>query len=147
MSLVALLKEWLWVWANRSCHSLKKNNHDCSLLKSNMNDLLFFTSESHFRSQKRKIHPKIFLIFFKVFGRFSQRFPFFMPKGKSLLSLFTKEWLSFLKERCEPFDLFHEQITLLLFCSQKTNNLLKKSMSEFPTLVFEPKSKKNLAYP
>ena len=29
-----------------------------------------------------------------------------------------------------------------LFCSQKTSNLLKKPMSEFPTLVFEPKSKK-----
>ena len=34
---------------------------------------------------------------------------------------------------------FPEQITFSLFCSQKMSNLLKKPMSEFPTLVFGQK--------
>ena len=45
----------------------------------------------------------------------------------SLLSLMTKE-------RWEHFVLFHRQIALLFFCSQKMIASLKKLMSEFPTL-------------
>ena len=45
----------------------------------------------------------------------------------SLLLLMTKE-------RWEHFVLFHRQIALLFFCSQKMIASLKKLMSEFPTL-------------
>ena len=87
-------------------------------------------------------------------------FPLFMPKKKSLPSLFAKslfcknhlEWFtpvtlykratvrdslkSFMtKERREPFTLFRKQIALPLFCSQKMSKFLEKPMSEFPTLV------------
>ena len=38
------------------------------------------------------------------------------------------------KEQQEPFALVHEKISLSLFCSQKTHDLLEKPMSEFSTL-------------
>ena len=42
-----------------------------------------------------------------------------------LPSLFTKEW----------FAIFVERMALLLFCSQKTSDSLKKPKTEFPTLL------------
>ena len=78
------------MWANRSCHSLKKNNHDCSLLKSNMNDLLFFTSESHFRSQKRKIHPNFFLFFLGFWPIFTAFPLFYAQRQITLVALYKR---------------------------------------------------------
>ena len=71
--------------------------------------------------------------FLYVFDSLSLLFPFFMPKSKSLPLLFAQSLMT--KKRGEQFALFHEQITLSLFRSQKTSHLLKKLMSEFPTLI------------
>ena len=60
-------------------------------------------------------------MFLTVFHCFSH----FLPKSESLLSLFTKE-------RQEQFAFGKEQITILLFHSQKTSNLHKKPKNSQP---------------
>ena len=72
------------------------------------------------------------LYFSPFFWQFFTTFPLFMPKSKSLLSLFAMSL--FFKERWEQFALFHKQIAISLFCSQKTSDSLKKPKSEFPTV-------------
>ena len=66
-----LLKEWLW--ANHSCHSLKKqlcaNCSPCTFLKTKVSDLIFFTSKLLFRSQKTSDSLKK-IIFFVCFWHF-----------------------------------------------------------------------------
>ena len=70
-----------------------------------------------------------------------------MPKSKSLHSSFLKSdgsnllRVALLKER---FSLGKNQIDILLFCSQKTSNLLEKPKSEFPTLPLRLSSKLTL---
>ena len=65
----------------------------------------------------------------------------------SLSALFTKELLwanlshrSLQKSDREQFVLFQEWIAILIFCSQKTIDSLKKPKSEFPTLVVRHKN-------
>ena len=77
-----------------------------------------------------------------AFDSFSQLSPF-LPKSKSLPLLFTKEWPSpITKEQCGQFALFHEWMLFCSFADKWWAICTKKPMSKFPTLVFEPKSKK-----
>ena len=113
-----------WSWTNRSL---------CTLLKSNVSDLLIFTSQSLSGSQKTSALLK--QIFFSpyVFDSFSQLFS---------LALYKRVTVTLYKRAMWVICSFSWANAFSLFCSQKTSNLLKKPMSEFPTLVFEPKSKK-----
>ena len=110
-------------WANRSRWSFKK---------SNISDLLVIQAN---RSQKRASRLKKF--------RYCVVFPLFMPKSKSHQSL-SPSFLKSNREQITPvvlykratgvIALFHKWIDLFLFGSQKMSKLLKKPMSEFPTL-------------
>ena len=81
--------------------------------------------------------------FSSFFWQFFTAFPFLCPRpncSPCSVALFKEQqWAnrsrcSLQKSNCKGFTVFHERIPILLFCSQKTSNLLKKPNREFPTL-------------
>ena len=126
-------------WANRSYRSLKKSNCEQSAL-STIYKRVMRGNYSRNSLKKSDLSDAIViqwfapkkLYFSPFFWQFFTTFPLFMPKSKSLLSLFAMSL--FFKERWEQFALFHKRIAISLFCSQKTSDSLKKPKSEFPTV-------------
>ena len=81
--------------------------------------------------------------FSSFFWQFFTAFPFLCPRpncSPCSVALFKEQqWAnrsrcSLQKSNCKGFTVFHERIAILLFCSQKTSDLLKKPNREFPTL-------------
>ena len=100
----------------------KKSKQECTLLKSNVSDLLFFT--------------QFFFLFFICFWQFFTTFPLFYAP----IALYKRETVTLYRRAMWAMHSFLWAIAFLRFRSPKTGNLLEKPMSKFPTLVLEPKS-------
>ena len=112
--------------------------HGHSLTKSEVSDLLVFKSKCHFRlfalKNEQLKSPVVFTMLLTVFHCY---IPFLCPRVKrsrrSLLqSLFAALLVKI--ERLEQFTHGKEQITILLFHSQKTSDSFKKPKSKFSNL-------------